>query len=101
MSRGQIIIESSLSGLSAVIAGLRRRLNPWARSKSPLSVPPPRSSGILSPPVLSQVHSVEPELVSETTVLTYTADDRLRRTVIERVYADDEFSMDHATQSTI
>jgi ATP-dependent DNA ligase len=64
-----------------VLADLRRRLEPLKRAKSPLSVPPPRSTRFGSPLVLSRVHWVEPTLVAEITYLTWTADDLLRHTV--------------------
>jgi ATP dependent DNA ligase C terminal region len=64
-----------------VLADLRCRLDPLARPKSPLGVPPPRSTRFGSPLVLSRVHWVEPKLVTEITYLTWTADDLLRHTV--------------------
>jgi ATP-dependent DNA ligase len=64
-----------------VLKDLRRRLDPLARPKSPLSVPPPRSTRFGSPLVLSRVHWVEPKLVAEITYLTWTADSLLRQTV--------------------
>jgi DNA ligase D-like protein (predicted ligase) len=64
-----------------VLADLRRRLDPLARKKSPLSAPPPRSTRFGSPLVLSRVHWVEPTLVVEITYLTWTADNLLRHTV--------------------
>ena len=60
---------------------LRRRLDPLARTKSPLSAPPPRTTRFGSPLVLSRVHWVEPKLVAEITYLTWTADGLLRQTV--------------------
>ena len=62
-----------------VLADLRRRLDPLARTTSPLSVRPPRSTRFGSPLVLSRVHWVEPKLVAEITYLTWTADSLLRR----------------------
>jgi hypothetical protein len=53
-----------------VLKDLRRRLGPLARPKSPLGVPPPRSTRFGSPLVLSRVHWVEPKLVTEITYLT-------------------------------
>jgi ATP-dependent DNA ligase len=45
------------TGMSGKILGdLRRRLEPLSRAKSPLSVPPPRSTRFGSPLVLSHVH---------------------------------------------
>jgi DNA ligase D-like protein (predicted ligase) len=64
-----------------VLADLRSRLEPLARTKSPLSVPPPRKTRFGSPLVLSRVHWVEPRLVVEITYLTWTADGLLRHTV--------------------
>jgi ATP-dependent DNA ligase len=64
-----------------VLADLRRRLEPLARAKPPLSVAPPRSTRFGSPLVLSRVHWVEPKLVAEITYLTWTADNLLRHTV--------------------
>src|ERR1700761_3044434 len=64
-----------------VLAHLRRRLDPLARTTSPLSVPPPRSTRFGSPLVLSRVHWVDPKLVAEITYLTWTADGLLRHTV--------------------
>ena len=60
---------------------LRRRLDPSARTTSPLSAPPPRSTRFGSPLVLSRVHWVEPKLVAEIAYLTWTADNLLRQTV--------------------
>jgi hypothetical protein len=53
-----------------VLKDRRRRLDPLKRSKSPLSVPPPRSTRFGSPLVLSRVHWVEPKLVAEITYLS-------------------------------
>jgi ATP-dependent DNA ligase len=53
----------------------------WRRAKSPLNVPPPRSTRFGSPLVLSRVHWVEPKFVAEITFLTWTADNLLRQTV--------------------
>jgi DNA ligase D-like protein (predicted ligase) len=64
-----------------VLADLRRRLEPLARAKSPLSIAPPRKTRFGSPLVLSRLHWVEPELVAEITYLTWTADGLLRHTV--------------------
>lgn len=64
-----------------VLSDLRRRLEPLKRPKSPLNVPPPRSTRFGSPLVLSRVHWVEPKLVAEITCLTWTADNLLRQTV--------------------
>jgi ATP-dependent DNA ligase len=59
-----------------VLADLRRRLEPLARVKSPLDVPPPRKTRFGSPLILSRVHWIEPKLVAEITCLTWTADGR-------------------------
>jgi ATP-dependent DNA ligase len=64
-----------------VLAELRRRLEPLARPKPPLSVLPPRKTRFGSPLTLSRVHWVEPKLVVEITFLTWTADNLLRHTV--------------------
>jgi DNA ligase D-like protein (predicted ligase) len=76
-----------------VLADLRRRLEPLSRAKSPLSVPPPRSTRFGSPLVLSRVHWVEPKLVAEITYLTWTADNLLRHTVYLGL-REDEPAMD-------
>jgi DNA ligase D-like protein (predicted ligase) len=64
-----------------VLADLRRRLEPLARTTSPLSAPPPRKTRSGSLLVLSRVHWVEPKIVAEITYLTWTADGLLRHTV--------------------
>jgi ATP-dependent DNA ligase len=64
-----------------VLADLLRRLEPLARTTSPLSAPPPRSTRFGSPLVLSRVHWAEPTLVAEIAYLTWTADGLLRHTV--------------------
>ena len=64
-----------------VLKDLRQRLDPLRRSKSPLSIPPPRTTRFGSPLVLSRVHWVEPQLVAEITYLTWTADGLLRQTI--------------------
>jgi DNA ligase D-like protein (predicted ligase) len=71
-----------------VLADLRRRLEPLARSSSPLSAPPPRKTRFGSPLVLSRVHWVEPQLVAEITYLTWTADGLLRHTVYVGLRSD-------------
>jgi ATP-dependent DNA ligase len=73
---------------SKVLADLRRRLEPLARTNSPLSMPPPRKTRFGSPLVLSQVHWVEPQLVAEITYLTWTADGLLKHTVYIGLRAD-------------
>jgi DNA ligase D-like protein (predicted ligase) len=70
------------TGMSVkVLSDLRRRLDPLARAKPPLSILPPRKTRFGSPLVLSRVHWVEPKLVVEITYLTWTADNLLRHTV--------------------
>jgi DNA ligase D-like protein (predicted ligase) len=70
------------TGMSVkVLADLRRRLDPLSRPKSPLHVPPPRTTRFGSPLILSRVHWIEPKLVAEITYLTWTADGLLRHTV--------------------
>ena len=64
-----------------VLADLRRRLEPLARARSPLSAPPPRKTRFGSPLEVSRVHWVQPQLVAEITYLTWTADGLLRQTV--------------------
>jgi ATP-dependent DNA ligase len=64
-----------------VLADLRHRLEPLARTTSPLSVLPPRSTRFGSPLILSRVHWVEPKLVAEITYLIWTDDNLLRHTV--------------------
>ena len=64
-----------------VLADLRRRLEPLARARMPLSSPPPRKTRFGSPLVLSRVRWVEPQLVAEITYLTWTGDGLLRQTV--------------------
>jgi DNA ligase D-like protein (predicted ligase) len=71
-----------------VLADLRRRLEPLARSNSPLSAPPPRKTRFGSPLVLSRVHWVEPQIVAEITYLTWTADGLLRQTVYVGLRSD-------------
>jgi ATP-dependent DNA ligase len=71
-----------------MLADLRRRLDPLARSTSPLSVPALRKTRFGSPLVLSRVHWVEPQLVAEITYLTWTADGLLRHTVYVGLRSD-------------
>ena len=71
-----------------VLADLRRRLEPLARARSPLSAPPPRKTRFGSPLVLSQVHWVEPQVVAEITYLTWTADGLLRQTAYVGLRSD-------------
>ena len=74
--------------LANVLADLRRRLDPLARSISPLSAPPPRETRFGSPLVLSRVHWVKPQLVAEITYLTWTEDGLLRQTVYVGLRSD-------------
>jgi DNA ligase D-like protein (predicted ligase) len=72
-------------------AGLERlwgRLQPLATSQMPLDRPPPRSTRLGSPLVLSRVHWVRPELVVEVKFLTWTGDNLLRQVVYEGVRED-------------
>ncbi len=71
-----------------VLADLRRQLEPLARNGSALSAPPARETRFGSPLVLSQVHWVEPRLVTEITYLSWTADGLLRQTVYVRLPED-------------
>jgi bifunctional non-homologous end joining protein LigD len=71
-----------------VLADWRRRLDPLARSTSPLSGPPPRETRFGSPLVLSRVHWVKPQLVAEITYLTWTEDGLLRQTVYMGLRSD-------------
>ena len=71
-----------------VLADLRRRLDPLARSSSPLSAPPPRETRFGSPLILSRVHWVKPQLVAEITYLTWTEDGLLRQTVYVGLRSD-------------
>src|SRR5271154_4564999 len=67
---------------------LWRRLQPLTIDKMPLDVPPPRSTRFGSPLVLSRVHWVKPELVSEVKFLTWTEDNLLRQVVYEGLRED-------------
>jgi ATP-dependent DNA ligase len=64
-----------------------RHLEPLARAKPPLNVPP-RSTRFGSPLVLSRVHWVEPKLVVEITYLTWTTDNLLRHAVYVGLWED-------------
>jgi ATP-dependent DNA ligase len=70
------------------LADLRRRLDPLARSTSPLSAPPRRETRFGSPLVLSRVHWVKPQLVAEITYLTWTEEGLLRQTVYVGLRSD-------------
>ena len=64
------------------------RLQPLATSTMPLEVPPPRSARFGSPLVLSRVHWVRPELVTEVKFLAWTEDNLLRQVVYEGLRED-------------
>jgi len=64
-----------------VLADLRRKLEPLARTSTSLAEPPPRKTRFGSPLILSRVHWVEPKLVAEVTYVTWTGDGLLRHTV--------------------
>jgi ATP-dependent DNA ligase len=64
-----------------VLADLRRKLEPLARPRMPLSAPPPSNTRFGSPLVLSRVYWVEPKLVAEINYLSWTGDGLLRHTV--------------------
>jgi ATP-dependent DNA ligase len=72
----------------AELERLWRGLQPLAIDKMPLDVPPPRSTRFGSPPVLSRVHWVRPELVAEVKFLTWTEDNLLRQVVYEGLSED-------------
>ena len=72
----------------AELERLWRRLQPMAVSKTPLDVPPPRSTRFGSPLVLSRVHWERPELVAEVKFLTWTEDNLLRQVVYEGLRED-------------
>lgn len=60
---------------------LWRKLQPLATDKMPLAEAPNRNSRFGSPPVLSRVHWVRPEMVVEVSYLTWTEDGLLRQVV--------------------
>jgi DNA ligase D-like protein (predicted ligase) len=72
----------------AELERLWRRLQPLATPKMPLDVLPPRDSRFGSPLVLSRVHWVRPELVSEVKYLTWTDDNLLRQVVHQGLRED-------------
>jgi ATP-dependent DNA ligase len=72
----------------AELERLWRKLQPLATDKMPLDVPPPRTSRFGSPPVLSRVHWVRPELVAEVKFLTWTDDNLLCQVVYEGLRED-------------
>jgi bifunctional non-homologous end joining protein LigD len=63
-----------------VLADLRRRLEPLARTTSPFNVPP-RAQRASAPARSFPRARVEPKLVAEITHLTWTADGFLRHTI--------------------
>jgi DNA ligase D-like protein (predicted ligase) len=71
-----------------VLADFRRRLEPLARTTSPLTASPPRKTRFGSPLELSRVHWVEPQLVAEIAYLTWTGDGLLRQTVYVGLRSD-------------
>jgi DNA ligase D-like protein (predicted ligase) len=68
---------------TAALERLHRRLQPLAIAKIPLGAAPPRSTRFGSPLVLSRVHWVRPELVTEVKFLTWTEDKLLRQVVYQ------------------
>jgi ATP-dependent DNA ligase len=72
----------------AELERLWRRLQPMAAPDMPLDVRPPRASRFGTPPVLSHVHWVRPELVVEVKYLTWTEDNLLRQVVYEGLRED-------------
>ena len=82
-----------------VLADLRRRLDPLARSSSPLSPLPPRETRFGSPLVLSRVHWVKPQLVAEITYLTWTDDGLSRQTVFVELRSDKPAGQDSERRS--
>ena len=73
---------------NAELERLWRRLQPLAADRMPLDVAPPRGSRFGSPLVLSRVHWVRPELVTEVKFLTWTEDNLLRQVVYEGLRED-------------
>src|SRR6202035_3676827 len=67
---------------------LWRRMQPLATPKMPLDSAPPRDSRFGSPLVLSRVHWVRPELVTEVKFFTWTEDNLLRQVVYEGLRED-------------
>jgi DNA ligase D-like protein (predicted ligase) len=75
------LIYAGRVGTGMTIAELERlyaHLQPLAASKMPLSQPPPRGGRFGSPPVLSRVHWVRPEMVVEVSYVEMTPDGLLR-----------------------
>ena len=73
---------------NAELERLWRRLQPLATDRMPLDATPPRGSRFGSPLVLSRVHWVRPELVTEVKFLTWTEDNLLRQVVYEGLRED-------------
>jgi DNA ligase D-like protein (predicted ligase) len=71
-----------------VLADLRGRLEPLARTSMPLAAPPLRKTRFGSPLNLARVHWVEPKLVTEITYLTWTGAGLLRHTVFVGLRSD-------------
>jgi bifunctional non-homologous end joining protein LigD len=85
------LVYAGRAGTGINTAELERlwcRLQPLATDKMPLDVPPPRTSRFGSPLVLSRVHWVRPELVTEVKFLTWTDDNLLRQVVYEGLRED-------------
>src|SRR6201993_3126910 len=87
---GKLIYEGRAgTGMpEAELERLWQRLQPLMVDKMPLTVPPPRGSRFGSPLVLSRVHWVRPELVTEVKFLTWTDDNLLRQVVYEGLRED-------------
>jgi DNA ligase D-like protein (predicted ligase) len=67
---------------------LQERLEPLRTAKTPLDVPPPRTTRYGSPVELARVNWVKPELVCEVRFLTWTADGLLRDVSFEGLRED-------------
>jgi bifunctional non-homologous end joining protein LigD len=63
------------------LAMLHERLKPLEIPKMALAVAPPRKARFGGPLALSKVHWIRPELVAETTYLSWSEDGLLRHTV--------------------
>ena len=63
------------------LATLHKRLQPLVIRKTPLAAPPPRDRRFGRPLELAKVHWIRPELVAETTYLSWPDDGLLRHTV--------------------
>jgi ATP-dependent DNA ligase len=72
----------------AELERLWRRLQPLAVAEMPLDVPPPCTSRVGSPLVLSRVHWLRPELIAEVKYLPWTEDNLLRQVVYEGIGED-------------